>query len=131
MHDVIPGRDHNRSDSDWGAGATDILCVVLDSQPGDVIVFNQRIKHASFGGNERRRMFTLDVQQSHREADLDLLRDDITLLVSHWTEQAYGLAMLATAGPERQQHLEQRMANDDHLPELVSAAKSKMIEPYR
>ena len=131
VHDVFQDREHNRSDSDWGTEATNIPCVVLDSQPGDVIVFNQRIKHAAFGGNERRRMFTLDVQQRHQETDLDLLREDITLLASHWNEEAYGPAMLATAGPERHQHLEQRMANDDHLPELVATAKSRMLEPYR
>ena len=71
------------------------------------------------------------VQQRHQETDLDLLREDITLLASHWNEEAYGPAMLATAGPERHQHLEQRMANDDHLPELVATAKSRMLEPYR
>ena len=131
VHDVIPDQVHNRSEARWGAKSTDLPCVVLDSQPGDVLVFDQRIKHAAFGGGERRRMFSRDVQQRHRPAGLDLLRADIAMLAHHWIERAYGQAMLATAGPERRRHLEQRLANDGHLPALVAAARSEMLEPTR
>ena len=48
-----------------------------------------------------------------------------------WAERAYGETMLATAGPERMVHLEQRLANDGHLVELVREVKKKMSEPAR
>ena len=32
----------------------------LESQPGDVVFFNQRLWHSSFGGKTGRRMFTLN-----------------------------------------------------------------------
>ena len=48
-----------------------------------------------------------------------------------WAESAYGPIMVETAGPERMVHLEQRMANDDHLPELARKAREEMEEPSR
>ena len=48
-----------------------------------------------------------------------------------WIERAYGEAMIRTAGPKRMRHLEQRLANDDHLPELVRRARQEMSEPSR
>ena len=39
--------------------------------------------------------------------------------------------MIRTAGPRRMRHLEQRLANDDHLPELVRQARQAMSEPSR
>jgi hypothetical protein len=43
----------------------------------------------------------------------------------------YGEATMRTAGPERQRHLEQVMANDGHLAELSREARAKMAEPSR
>ncbi|MCX8214072.1 MAG: hypothetical protein OTJ97_06140 [SAR202 cluster bacterium] len=39
--------------------------------------------------------------------------------------------MVETANPARMVHLEQRLANDDHLPELVRKAREEMDEPSR
>jgi hypothetical protein len=39
--------------------------------------------------------------------------------------------MMNTAGPQRQRHLEQVMANDGHIAELSRQAKAKMAEPSR
>ncbi|MDA0989171.1 MAG: phytanoyl-CoA dioxygenase family protein [Verrucomicrobia bacterium] len=38
---------------------TDVPCQVLDSQPGDVVAFDLRLWHASFGGSSDRRMCTV------------------------------------------------------------------------
>jgi len=38
---------------------------------------------------------------------------------------------MRTAGPARQRHLEQIMANDGHLAELTRQAKERMSEPSR
>ena len=48
-----------------------------------------------------------------------------------WIDKAYGPQMMATAGTSRKKHLEQVMANDDHLAELSLQAKQKMDEPSR
>jgi hypothetical protein len=39
--------------------------------------------------------------------------------------------MLRTSSPERMVHLEQRLANDGRLPDLVRKAKEEMAEPSR
>ena len=64
-------------------------------------------------------MFTINMAERFNEDDLETLRNDIASLVRFWAESAYGEAMVRTAGPDRMVHLEQRMANDDHLPALV------------
>ena len=43
----------------FGVGASELPAVPLESQPGDVVFFNQRLWHASFGGRAGRRMFTV------------------------------------------------------------------------
>ena len=76
-------------------------------------------------------MFTVNLQKRHAEEDLDDLRNDISTIARFWHERAYGDTMLRTANPERRVHLEQRLANDGHLPELVRKAKEEMSEPAR
>ncbi len=66
--------DHVR---EW-AGA-DIPAVAVESRPGDLVCFDHRTKHASFGGTGRRRMFTTNwIQGSHtpamHRAILDIFR---------------------------------------------------------
>ena len=39
--------------------------------------------------------------------------------------------MVRTATPARMVHLEQRLANDDHLPEVVRKLREEMAEPSR
>ena len=43
----------------FGVDASALPAVPLESQPGDVVFFNQRLWHASFGGSAGRRMFTV------------------------------------------------------------------------
>ena len=44
----------------YGVAARDLPCFPLESQPGDVVMFDQNTQHASFGGKTGRRMFTLN-----------------------------------------------------------------------
>jgi hypothetical protein len=47
----------------------------LESQPGDVVFFNQNLWHASFGGRSGRRMFTLNFGAKPTQAEhIDYLR---------------------------------------------------------
>lgn len=46
-------------------------------------------------------------------------------------EEAYGEKMVRTADSARIRHLEQIMANDDHLPELSRKARAEIAEPSR
>lgn len=108
-----------------------VPAVALESRPGDLVCFDRRIKHAAFGGGTRRRMFTIILEPRHADDELEALRANIAVLARYWLERAYGDLMIKTASPQRMVHLKQRMANDDHLPELVRKAKVEMVEPER
>jgi hypothetical protein len=44
----------------FGVPARDVPCFALESEPGDVVFFDQCTWHAAFGGRAGRRMFTLN-----------------------------------------------------------------------
>ena len=115
----------------WGVHGSEIPAMPLETVPGDLIMFNQRTKHGSFGGGTKRRMFTINMQQRFAQEDIQELRDDIAGAARFWRDIAYGEVMIRTASPARMRHLEQRLANDDHLPELVRKAREEMDEPSR
>ena len=115
----------------FGVKGKDIPAVALETNPGDVGIFNHCTKHSSWGGGKRRRMFTINCSSRYKTEHLHHLRDNISGHARFWNDSTYGEAMLRTAGPERMRHLEQVLANQDHLPEEVRKAKEKMTEPAR
>jgi hypothetical protein len=63
-----------------GVGGRDIPAYAVETQPGDLVVFDHRLKHASFGGGNRRRMMNLNLMETirtetQREAMLNLFRN--------------------------------------------------------
>ena len=131
LHEASHNSKQQKQEELWGITGIDVPAVALESNPGDLVVFNHRLKHSSFGGGDSRRMFTINFQEHHLNEDLPLLKDDIGNLARFWPKRAYGKVMMKTAGASRMKHLEQRLANDAHLVELVLKAKSEMDEPAR
>ena len=131
LHEVAPNSRTRNTEELWGIPGMDVPAVALETQPGDLLMFNHSVKHASFGGGTRRRMFTINLQERFREEDLPELREEIAAMARFWIDSAYGEAMLRTASPSRMRHLEQRLANEDQLPELAKKAREEMDEPSR
>ncbi len=131
LYEVTPRSRVRNTEEQWGVHGSAVPAYAIESQPGDLLVFNQAIKHSSWGGHDRRRMFTMNFSERYRDEDIDLLPQDVAGLASFWSEKAYGDAMTRTASAQRIVHLEQRLANADHLPELVAKAKTEMEEPAR
>src|SRR5262245_17043087 len=119
------------SDQVWGLQGREIPAIALETTPGDILVFNHDLKHAAFGGSQRRRMFTMNCCQRYPESQLQDLRDYIAGGARFWVEQAYGETMIRTADPARMAHLEQCIGNDGHLVELSRQATERMAEPAR
>ena len=94
-------------------------------------MFNHRIKHASFGGSTRRRMFTINCCQRVPEEQIQTLKDYIAGHARFLLDRMYGEKMMASAGDGRMVHLEQARANDGHLAELSAAARAERPEPSR
>ena len=115
----------------WDLHGRDIPAAALETQPGDLLIFNHNTKHAAFGGSGWRRMFTVNLCQRYPEDTLQDLRDYVSGMARFWVDRNYGEIMMRTAGSERRRHLEQVMANDGHLAELSRKARETMPEPSR
>ena len=102
-----------------GVHASEVPSFALECKPGDLVCFDRRIKHASFGGGTHRRMFTIIFEPRYPDDELDILRSIIGINEGFLAKRAYGDIMINTAGPKRMVHLEQRLANDGHLAELT------------
>ncbi|MFM1548737.1 MAG: phytanoyl-CoA dioxygenase family protein [Lentisphaeria bacterium] len=115
----------------WGVEGKDLPAIALETDPGDVLVFNHNLKHAAFGGDPRRRMFTINCSQRFPDDQISELKDYIAHSARFWLDRVYGETMMATANAQRLVHLEQAMANDGHLPALAAKAREEMTEPAR
>lgn len=116
----------------WGIEQSEVPAAILATQPGDVVVFDHNIMHASFGGGTRRRMFTLNLcRHCETEAEIADLVEFIDGASRFWLDRAFGPAMLGTATPERMRHLQQVIDHEGHLPELSAKARQEMAEPAR
>jgi len=143
---VIPGSHHlddtyashlqdhiRQSSEEWDMLGPGVPALALETNPGDLVLFNHNLKHAAFGGGARRRMFTINCSARFPEDEEHIaqLKKYIGGHARFWIDRAYGEKMVATAGPERMKHLEQVMAHDGHLAELAAKARAEMLEPSR
>ena len=124
-------REISKSDSIRGVPGSQVPAQALETQAGDVLVFNHDIKHSAWGGSQRRRMFTMNLCQRYPEDKLEDLRTYIGHGARFWIERAYDDTIVRTASPARMVHLEQVMANDGHLAELSRQRRLAEAEPSR
>ena len=120
-----------KSEELWGIEGAAVPAQALETDPGDVVVFNHNLKHAAFGGGRRRRMFTINCCQRIPEEHLQVLKDYISGHSRFWIDRMYGETMVDTAPDRRMVHLEQVRANDGHLAELTAKARAERAEPSR
>jgi hypothetical protein len=114
-----------------GIPGNQVPAIALESNPGDVVIFNQNTKHSAWGGNNRRRMFTINCTAHYQPDEIPLLKNEIAAFARFWVNSVYGDTMLQTATPQRLVHLEQPLSQQDHLAEEVRKAKLTMKEPAR
>jgi len=115
----------------WGMEGPDVPAVALETVPGDIVAFQHNLKHAAFGGSERRRMFTINTSENFQDDQLHLLKENIEGFARFWVDRVYGEKMVATASERRMRHLRQVMSNDGHLAALSRKAREEMEEPSR
>lgn len=125
QHDIAKSGDV------WGITGAEVPAQALETQPGDVLVFNHDLKHSAWGGSTRRRMFTMNCCERYPDTRLQDLRDYIAGGSRFFVERAYDDTIVRTAGPERMVHLEQALANDGHLAALSRKRREEMAEPAR
>jgi hypothetical protein len=127
-----PARQAGHSAELWDIAQDRVPHVALASTPGDVVVFNHNLMHASFGGGSRRRMFTMNVAAAARTAEEEReLEDYIGLHSRFFLDRMHSDLMRETAGPGRQRHLSQVIAHEGHLAALSEAERAVRTEPSR
>jgi hypothetical protein len=114
-----------------GVGLADVPAATLETEPGDLLVFNHNLLHAAAGGGHRRRMFTLNLCQHHGEEELPELQSYLGSHARFLIERNVGPAMLAHASPRRMRHLRQVMENDFLIAEKLAAERGARAEPSR
>jgi len=107
----------------FGITGDKIPAVALESNPGDILVFNHNIKHSSWGGSDSRRMFTMNFSERYPDHLIGDLKNDLSGQARFFIDRMHGPAMIKTATPERMHHLEQVRENDTHMADVVKELK--------
>ena len=126
------GYEPGRSEELWGIPPTEVPAVILDSDPGDLLIFDHNTLHASYGGGGFRRMFTINLCR-HCEAPAKIadLESFLNSSARFWIDQTHSELMRKGAGPERQRHLQQVIQHEHGLPALAAKCRETMAEPAR
>ena len=92
----------------WGVQPNEVPALALDSDPGDLLIFNHNTLHASFGGSGFRRMFTLNLgARAKTPEELTELENYVRQHCKPWGDRVHGETMRRTASPARMRHLQQ------------------------
>jgi hypothetical protein len=81
----------------------------IETSPGDLVVFDHRLKHASFGGGNRRRMFCINLfgpmhDPVEREAVVSIMRQYRDQQKINWLQGPGWVDWIATMTPEQKRH---------------------------
>ena len=95
---VIPG-SHRLTDPEWDARRAaasqelwnvtgDLVpATVLPSEPGDLVVFNHNLMHSSWGGTDRRLMFTINLcRHSATPEEVEELKKYLSDRAAYWKD---------------------------------------------
>jgi hypothetical protein len=115
----------------WGVEGNQVPAVVVETEPGDIVVFWHNTKHAAFGGSQRRRMYTMNFYQHVPDDRLEDFQNALAHEGRFWIDRIHGEAMLKTAGPERMVHLQQVIDNDFKVKEVHTRLRQERAEPSR
>ncbi len=107
----------NIAERPFGIDSPEWPSVALATRPGDVVIFNQHLKHSSFFGGIRRRLFSLIFcEHARSEAQVEQLRKYLLFHIAAWGDTVYGEIMLRNAGAERMSHLRQVLEHQHVIP---------------
>jgi ectoine hydroxylase-related dioxygenase (phytanoyl-CoA dioxygenase family) len=125
----LPSHPEAADSKDFGhvASQSEIPSVALESSPGDVVVFIQACKHASFGGTSRRRMFTINCTPRYDGADgAEVLRREMAGQAGAYRSDVYEGEMIVGATESRMVHLRQVIEQRDFFMEQIRAGGERL-----
>ncbi len=109
----VSGHDWNQSQDILGIAPAEIPGnIALETNPGDLVVFNHNTVHAAFGGSSQRRMFTMNLhKRGHTVEGIarvdEYIKNHCPVAHGFKIGGMYTDIILDTAPPERLTHLEQ------------------------
>ncbi len=116
------GIDPNKAEALFGVAARDFPGnVALETNPGDLVIFNHDTYHSSWGGSSRRRMFTMNcTRHYHTDHEMELGHRYLSVHSAGGYKVDTGAGMyfplmLDTANEQRMTHLSQPSAIHDEL----------------
>ena len=114
--------DVNDSMNSFGVPPVDFPgSIAIESEPGDIVIFNHDLYHASYGGGKRRRMFTMNCTRHVRtDEDLETFRQYISVHSPGGYNIKTGAGMfyptmIDTGDKKRMKHLWQPIQIHDQL----------------
>ena len=119
------------SQEKWGVAPAEVPAVIVESEPGDIVVFWHNTKHSAFGGSTRRRMYTMNFHQHVPAERLQDFQDALAHEGRFWIDHILGEIMVNTAGAERMVHLQQVIENDFKVREVHARLRRERTEPSR
>lgn len=104
---------------DLGLADDEVPCQVVPTRPGDLVLFDFRVKHATWVRDRqhmpRRRMFTICAAERIRDEDIPRLREEIARGAKFGVTRYYGEQMVNTASAGRLRHLQQCLDHEDAI----------------
>jgi len=97
-------------DKNYGIDKTSVPGITLPTQPGDAIVFDYRLKHATCHSGPLRRMFTICASERFRDEDMPSLKKMVDDLCKMSGGTLFQEEFLKQAPPARLKHIDQILA---------------------
>ena len=99
LDEVVRLTGQNRNEEIWGVHGSEVPAYAVDSEPGDMLLFNKKTKHSSWGGSSARRMFTYSFEQRFSADLMPWLKELIKGRINRGYDRAYGEVLLDVASP--------------------------------
>jgi hypothetical protein len=107
--------DDGSGEAPFGVGGSQVPYFALESEPGDVVFFRGGLYHASYGGGDHRRMFTLNFAARPKQTDEIKFHKDLYERHLGWARDdpyrprsyVYGEEFLRGGGARRQALVQQ------------------------
>jgi hypothetical protein len=113
-----------------GLAGKDVPASALETKPGDLVLFTHNLKHASFGGGKRRRMFVMNMQAyPHTPAAHAEVKAEYTYYASVGAKKMHSGTIMDTASLERLKHLKPLCDLIQPILDEYHAKKTKTLQP--
>jgi len=97
-------------DKNLGINKLEMPCTVIPTRPGDAIIFDYRLKHATCNSGDNRRMFTICGSERFKEEDLPSLKKMVAELTAMAGGKLFQEQFIHSAPSSRLKHLDQILA---------------------